>query len=59
MLAVEAVSNGVKGYNSTAINIAYVGGISVTIMLIYDSTRTQTISDYTTKYTARIINRQY
>ena len=28
MLAVEEVSNGVKGYNSTAINIAYVGGIS-------------------------------
>ena len=28
MLAVEAVSNGVKGYNATAINIAYVGGIS-------------------------------
>ena len=28
MLAVEEVSNGVQGYNSTAINIAYVGGIS-------------------------------
>ena len=28
MLAVEEVSNGVKGYNSTAINVAYVGGIS-------------------------------
>lgn len=28
MLALEEVSNGVKGYNSTAINIAYVGGIS-------------------------------
>ena len=28
MLAVEEVSNGVKGYNSTSINIAYVGGIS-------------------------------
>lgn len=28
MLAVEEVSNGVKGYNATAINIAYVGGIS-------------------------------
>lgn len=27
MLPVEMVSNGVKGYNSTAINIAYVGGI--------------------------------
>ena len=28
MLAIEEVSNGVQGYNSTAINIAYVGGIS-------------------------------
>ena len=28
MLALEEVSNGVRGYNSTAINIAYVGGIS-------------------------------
>lgn len=27
LLAEEKVSNGVKGYNSTAINIAYVGGI--------------------------------
>lgn len=27
MLPIEMVSNGVKGYNSTAINIAYVGGI--------------------------------
>ena len=27
MLAIEKVSNGVKGYNSTAINVAYVGGI--------------------------------
>ena len=27
MLAIEEVSNGVQGYNSTAINIAYVGGI--------------------------------
>ena len=27
MLPVEEVSNGVKGYNSTSINIAYVGGI--------------------------------
>lgn len=27
LLAIELVSNGVKGYNSTAINIAYVGGI--------------------------------
>lgn len=27
MLAVEEVSNGVQGYNSTAINIAYVGGV--------------------------------
>ncbi|MDD6819730.1 MAG: N-acetylmuramoyl-L-alanine amidase [Prevotella sp.] len=28
MLAIEEVSNGVQGYNATAINIAYVGGIS-------------------------------
>lgn len=28
MLALEEVSNGVRGYNATAINIAYVGGIS-------------------------------
>ena len=28
MLAIEEVSNGVQGYNSSAINIAYVGGIS-------------------------------
>lgn len=27
LLAIELVSNGVKGYNSSAINIAYVGGI--------------------------------
>lgn len=27
MLSVEEVSNGVQGYNSTAINVAYVGGI--------------------------------
>ena len=27
MLPIEMISNGVKGYNSTAINIAYVGGI--------------------------------
>ena len=27
MLAVEEVSNGVKGYNATAINVAYVGGV--------------------------------
>ena len=27
LLAIELVSNGVQGYNSTAINIAYVGGI--------------------------------
>lgn len=39
-------------------DVVMVTGDSVTIMLIYDSTRTQTISDYTTKYTARIINRQ-
>lgn len=28
MLPVEMVSNGVKGYNATAINVAYVGGIN-------------------------------
>lgn len=28
LLSVEEVSNGVRGYNSTAINIAYIGGIS-------------------------------
>ena len=33
-------------------------GDSVTFMLIYDSTRTQTIGGFTTKYTARIINKQ-
>ena len=27
MLPVEEVSNGVKGYNSTSVNVAYVGGI--------------------------------
>lgn len=27
MLAVEEVSNGVQGYNSTSINVAYIGGI--------------------------------
>ena len=27
MLSIDKVSNGVQGYNSTAINIAYVGGI--------------------------------
>ena len=27
LLSVDKVSNGVQGYNSTAINIAYVGGI--------------------------------
>ena len=30
MLAVEEVSNGVKGYNATAINVAYVGIIKIT-----------------------------
>lgn len=30
LLPVEKVSNGVKGYNSTAINIAYIGGIAKT-----------------------------
>ena len=33
-------------------------GDSVTFMLIYDSTRTQTLGGFTTKYTARMINRQ-
>ncbi|OYP60384.1 hypothetical protein CIL02_08725 [Prevotella sp. P3-122] len=33
-------------------------GDSLQIMLVYDSSRTQTINGYTTKYTARIINRQ-
>lgn len=28
LLNVEAVSNGVKGYNSTSINVAYLGGIA-------------------------------
>jgi len=27
LLSVEQVSNGVKGYNSSAINVAYIGGI--------------------------------
>lgn len=27
LLAIELVSNGVKGYNSSAINVAYMGGI--------------------------------
>lgn len=27
MLAVDKISNGVQGYNSTAINVAYVGGV--------------------------------
>lgn len=27
LLAIEEISNGVQGYNSTAINIAYIGGI--------------------------------
>lgn len=27
LLAIEEVSNGVQGYNSTAINVAYIGGI--------------------------------
>ena len=33
-------------------------GDSVTFMLIYENTRTQTIGGFTTKYTARVINRQ-
>ena len=46
-------------YNGNQWNDVSMGsGDSVTLMLIYDSTRTQTISDYTTKYTARIINKQ-
>ena len=28
LLSVEQVSNGVQGYNSTAINVAYIGGIT-------------------------------
>ena len=47
-------------YNGNQWNDVSMGsGDSVTIMLIYDSTRTQTISDYTTTYTARMISRQY
>ena len=46
-------------YNGNQWNDVSMGsGDSVTLMLIYDSTRTQTISDYTTTYTARIINKQ-
>lgn len=30
MLAVEKVSNGVQGYNQSAVNVAYVGGIDST-----------------------------
>lgn len=29
LLPVEEVSNGVRGYNSTAVNVAYIGGIEV------------------------------
>ena len=34
-------------------------GDSLQIMLVYDGSRTQTIGGFTTKYTARIINRHY
>ena len=41
-------------WNSMTMN----SGDSVVYMLIYDSTRTQTLGGFTTKYTARMINRQ-
>ena len=33
-------------------------GDSVEFLLVYDSSRTETVDGYTTKYTARVINRQ-
>ena len=33
-------------------------GDSIVFLLVYDTTRTDTINSYNTKYTARIINRQ-
>ena len=45
--------NGSK-YDSLTMNT----GDSAVFLLIYDPDRTATISDFTTKYTARIINRQ-
>ena len=41
MLPVEMVSNGVKGYNSTAINIAYVGGINAKGVAVDNRTEEQ------------------
>jgi hypothetical protein len=39
-------------------SVAMGSGDSLTIMLVYDSSRSQLIDNFTTKYTARIINRQ-
>ena len=50
----------ITNWDGSNLNTMEMGsGDSVTFMLIYDNTRTQTIGGFTTKYTARIINRQY
>ena len=49
-------STGSIGNGSNWNTIEMGSGDSVTFMLIYDSTRTQTTGGFTTKYTARIIN---
>ena len=41
LLNIELVSNGVQGYNSTAINVAYVGGIDATGKPIDNRTEAQ------------------
>ena len=50
----------ITNWDGSNLNTMEMGsGDSVTFMLIYDNTRTQTIGGFTTKYTARMINRQY
>lgn len=44
LLAIELVSNGVQGYNSTAINIAYVGGIDSKGKPIDNRTKAQKVA---------------
>lgn len=44
MLGEQFVSNGVKGYNSTSINVAYVGGIDSKLNPVDNRTAEQKVS---------------
>lgn len=47
LLAIEEVSNGVQGYNSTSINVAYVGGIDSKGKPIDNRTQAQKLALHT------------